>query len=64
MITRKIGYLWKHETKGSEVILKGYIDMGLFGRTNIKCLTNKRKTNEKQPDFDIILVEKKKEEPK
>lgn len=52
---RKTGFLWKHET-ANEIILKGYIDAGILGRINIKCLVNKRKDRPEAPDYDIILV--------
>lgn len=50
----KIGYLWEHKTNGGDTLFKGYIDMGLLGKFNVKILKNKHKYKETQPDYDVI----------
>ncbi len=51
----KIGYLWQHETKkDNDIIYKGYIDLGIIGKFNIKVLPNKHKHKDTQPDYDVI----------
>jgi hypothetical protein len=54
MASRKIGSLWRKQTKDGKVFYSGVIQ-DIRGDINIAVFMNDRKESEKHPDLNIVL---------
>ena len=64
-MVKKIGALWLKKKENNQKFLAGEIEIVAGIKTKIAILKNKRKKNEKQPDYHIIVLsesEKKRKE--
>lgn len=59
---RKIGACWKRKSKDGKQYLSGQIDL-ITSKLNIVLFKNDKKTNPKQPDYNIVLSEERKNLP-
>lgn len=59
-MSRKIGALWLREAKGGKKYMSGIIE-DLTGDIQIVVFRNEKKEKDTQPDFQILLSEKKPE---
>jgi len=57
-MSRKIGALWSKKTGDGKTFLSGFLN-DLSGDISIAIFKNDRKEKENQPDFNIVLSEKK-----
>lgn len=55
MALKKIGVLWKKESKQNKAYLTGKLDLGALGESRIMIFANEKK-NDKHPDYSISLV--------
>lgn len=55
MALKKVGSLWKKDSKNNQEYLTGTLDMGALGECRIMVFPNEKKT-EKQPDFTVSLL--------
>lgn len=59
-MSRKIGALWMRESKDGRKYMSGILE-SLCGDIQIAVFKNDRKEKQNQPDYQIILSEKKEE---
>jgi hypothetical protein len=56
MALKKVGVLWKRDSKKNEEFMAGNLDLGALGESRIMVFKNTKKDNDKQPDYSINLV--------
>jgi uncharacterized protein (DUF736 family) len=60
---KKVGVLWKKDSKQNKEYLTGTLDMGALGESRIMVFQNDKK-KDNQPDYSISLVLEDEEETK
>lgn len=55
MALKKVGVLWKKDSKQNKEYLTGALDLGALGQSRIMVFANEKKSD-KQPDYTISLV--------
>lgn len=52
---KKVGVLWKKDSKNNQEYLSGQLDLGAMGEAKIMVFKNNKK-EDKQPDYSISLA--------
>ncbi|MBZ0158431.1 MAG: DUF736 domain-containing protein [Alphaproteobacteria bacterium] len=57
-MAKRIGALWKRESRDGKKFLSGVLDLGPMGDVNIAVFVNDKKEKDKHPDYNIVLSQK------